>query len=101
MVNYFNFKYFHINLEYCGDNMNEKNKSTRRSKSDPIPEVEDILDENLLKGLEDYEPRLTSFSLDPEYDYYKKLGITDEIYIQLGHDLRWLKRFNPKGKIIF
>ena len=41
------------------------------------------------------------FSDDPDFDFSKKLGITDNIYLVTGIDLRWLKRFNPKKHVIF
>ena len=43
----------------------------------------------------------TSMSEDPDFDFSKKLGITDNIYLDTGIDLRWLKRFNPKKHVIF
>ena len=43
----------------------------------------------------------TDFSDDPDFDFSKKLGITDNLYLDTGIDLRWLKRFNPKNHVIF
>ena len=40
------------------------------------------------------------FSDDPDFDFSKKLGITDNLYLDTGIDLRWLKRFNPKNHVI-
>ena len=31
----------------------------------------------------------------------EKFGITDNLYLDTGIDLRWLKRFNPKNHVIF
>lgn len=56
---------------------------------------------NLAKGMENYKPQVSNFGLEPEYSHYKKLGITDELYLTIGVDLRFLKKYNPKGKIIF
>ena len=41
-----------------------------------------------------------NFSEDPDIDFSQKLGLTDDIYILIGLDLRWLKRFNPKNHVI-
>ena len=41
------------------------------------------------------------FSDDPVFDFSQKLGITANIYLDIGFDLRKLKRFNPKNHIIF
>ena len=38
---------------------------------------------------------------DSDFDFYKKLGITDNLYIDTGINLRWLKRFKPKNHVIF
>ncbi|RAP49153.1 MAG: hypothetical protein BZ133_08445 [Methanosphaera sp. SHI613] len=38
---------------------------------------------------------------DDEFDYSQKCGLTDNIYILIGLDLRWFKRFNPKNHVIF
>ncbi len=38
---------------------------------------------------------------DSDFDFSKKLGITDNLYIDTGINLRWLKRFNPKNHVIF
>lgn len=43
-----------------------------------------------------YEDCILDMSDDPDFDFSKKLGITDNIYLDMGIDLRWLKRFNPK-----
>ena len=42
-----------------------------------------------------------NFSESPDIDLSKKLGLTDNLYIFIGVDLRWLKRFNPKNHVIF
>ncbi|MDO5825396.1 MAG: hypothetical protein Q4Q22_03365 [Methanosphaera sp.] len=36
-----------------------------------------------------------------DVDLTQVLGLTDNIYILIGIDLRWLKRFNPKNHMIF
>ncbi len=41
------------------------------------------------------------FSDDPNFDFSQKFGINDHIYLDIGVDLKWLKRFNPKGYVIF
>ena len=50
---------------------------------------------------EKIKKRIIDFSDDPDFDFSKKLGITDNIYLDTGIDLRWLKRFNPKNHILF
>ena len=50
---------------------------------------------------EDIEHGYTDFSDDPDFDFSQKLGITDYIYLDIGLDLRRLKRFNPKNHVIF
>ncbi|MDO5826266.1 MAG: hypothetical protein Q4Q22_07785 [Methanosphaera sp.] len=40
-------------------------------------------------------------SEDLDIDLTKELGINDNIYILVGIDLRWLKRYNPKKHVIF
>ena len=73
--------------------MTEKKKSRRQQfldgDLDGIPvSMDDIKD--------DYH----DFS-DDDFDYKQKCGFTDNLYIAMGIDLRWLKRFNPKDHIIF
>ena len=38
---------------------------------------------------------------DPDFDFSQKLGISDYLYLDIGLDIRWLKRYNPKGHVIF
>ena len=50
---------------------------------------------------EDIQYGYTDFSDDPDFDFSQKMVITDNIYLDIGLDLRWLKRFNPKNQVIF
>ena len=50
---------------------------------------------------EDIQYGYTDFSDDPDFDFSQKMVITDNIYLDIGLDLRWLKRFNPKNHVIF
>ena len=42
-----------------------------------------------------YEDWVLDMSDDPDFDFSKKLGITDNIYLDTGINLRWLKHFQP------
>lgn len=51
--------------------------------------------------MDEVEASKINFSESPDIDFTKKLGLTDNLYIFIGLDLRWLKRFNPKNHVIF
>ena len=74
--------------------MAEKKKSSRQifldGDVDGIP-----IDE------EELEKWCKRCPVDTEIDLTQKLGLTDNLYILMGLDLRWLKRFNPKNHVIF
>ena len=74
--------------------MIEKNKSEFQTLTDGD------LDSNPI-DMDDIEECLIDLSEDSEYNFAKKLGITDHIYLDTGIDLRRLKKFNPKNHIIF
>ena len=50
--------------------------------------------------MEDVERSCIDYS-DPTIDLTKKQGLTDNLYILTGIDLRRLKKLNPKNQVIF
>ena len=50
--------------------------------------------------MEDVERSCIDYS-DPTIDLTKKQGLTDNLYILTGIDLRRLKKLNPKNHVIF
>ena len=51
--------------------------------------------------MDDVERSRRDYTRDLGLDFSKKFGLTDNLYILIGIDLRWLKRYNPKNHVIF
>ncbi|AWX31612.1 hypothetical protein [Methanosphaera sp. BMS] len=51
--------------------------------------------------IKDIENDCVNNSEDLDINLTKELGINDNIYILVGIDLRWLKRYNPENHVIF
>ena len=51
--------------------------------------------------MENVRQNCVDLSDDPDFDFSKKLGITDNLYLATGIDLRKLKKLNPKNHVIF